>query len=80
MLQDMLDKINRHRQGLDSTLVSHLWGLIWSSGEVDEPTALISKLSACQESLGVFLVALSLYVYMLTGNHRSLKPSFSLST
>jgi hypothetical protein len=76
VLQDIVDKINRRRKGLKSTPISSIWGLVWWSGAADEMSPMIPKLSACQESLGMFLVALNSYVYMLISeHHRSLRLS-----
>ena len=63
VLQEMLDKIIHYRGSLHSTSISGLWRQVWWSGwDGDELASSIMELSACQESLNKFLMALNSYV------------------
>ena len=63
ILQYMLDSIESYRRILYSTPIRDLWpSVLWSTSKVLE---LVWKLSAHQRSLGQFLVALNMQVFLL---------------
>lgn len=63
VLQELRDKINCYRQGLNSTTIQTFWRqVLWSGCEVEELASLRRNLSTRQKSLGGCLAALHSYV------------------
>jgi hypothetical protein len=63
VLTDMHAKITRYQEGLHSTSIRSLWRQVWLSGwDRDELGKSRMELSACQEPLNSFLIALNSYV------------------
>jgi len=63
MLQEVLDDTQSCRLGLNPTSISGLWRQVWWRGwDATELASVRTKLSACQDTLGRFLIALNSYV------------------
>ena len=60
VLQELFDKIDGYRQGLNSTFICAMWYQVWRSRrQLDGLASLRMQLCDCQKSLGEFLMALN---------------------